>query len=177
MSLLQALKLTPPPNLASAAAPAAPAAPVATAGKPAQGEKASAAPKTEKLSQAADAWRQTHRQADERIAALKAAVKAHCADAPQALLQEVEKGLVKLDEVLATVDHRLADSLAKAGEAKDDAARKAELATAKSIFTEYIGYVTSGPLVAHVDQNPFGVKTDLKSLLGAGLTKAAKAIG
>ena len=168
MSLLQALKLTPPPNLGS---------PTATVGKAAQSKKASTAPKTGKLSQAADAWRQTQRQVDERIAALKAAVKSHCADAPQALMQAIEKGLVRLDEVGTTVDHRLADSLAKAGDAKDDGARTAELATAKSIVTEYISYVTSGTLVAHIDRNPFGVKTDLKGLLGGGLTKAAEAIG
>ncbi|MCE9661717.1 MAG: hypothetical protein K8R60_24600 [Burkholderiales bacterium] len=168
MSLLQALKLTPPPNLASSPATAAKGAPAA---------KASAAPKTGKLTEAAEAWRQTHRQADERIAALKAAVKSHCADAPPALLQEIEKGLVKLDEVLATVDHRLADSLANAGKAADDAAQKAELDKAKAILTEYINYVKGATLVAHVDQNPFNVKTDLKGLLAGGLTQAAKVIG
>lgn len=151
MSLLQALKLSPP-----SVAPA---------------------PKTDKLFQASEAWRQTHRQANERITSLKAAVKSHCADAHPALLQEIEKGLVKLDEVLNTVDHRLADSMANAGKAVDDSAQKAELKNAKSILTEYISYVKSEPLVAHADQNPFNVKTDLKALLVAGLSKAAKAIG
>lgn len=154
MSLLQALKLKAPSNLAT---------PPAAAGN-------------QKLFQAAEAWRKTHGQANERIGALKAAVTAHCADAHPELRQEVEKGLVKLDEVLDTVDHRLADSLAEAGKAADDKARKAELANAKAIFTEYIGYV-KGELVTHIDQNPFGVKTDLKGLLVAGLTNAAKAIG
>ena len=32
------------------------------------------------------------------------------------------------------------------------------------------------PLVAHIDQNPFGVKTGLQALLVAGLSKAAQAI-
>ena len=84
--------------------------------------------------------------------------------------------MVKLDEVLATIDHRLADSLATAGKAADDGARKAELQTAKAILTEYINYVNGGPLVAHIDQNPFGVKTDLRSLLTAALTKAGKVL-
>ena len=155
MSLLQALQLSPPASLATPPAPA----------------------KNEKLVQASEAWRRTHGQANERIAALKAAVKSHCADAHPALLQEIEKGLVKLDEVLNTVDHRLADSMANAGKAVDDIAQKAELKSAKAILTEYISYVKSEPLVAHMDQNPFGVKTDLKTLLVAGLTNAAKAIG
>jgi NurA-like 5'-3' nuclease len=155
MSLLQALKLSPPASLGSPPAPA----------------------KNEKLAQASEAWRRTHGQANERIAALKAAVKSHCADAHPELRQEIEKGLVKLDEVLDTVDHRLADSLATAAHAADETARKAELKSAKAILTEYINYVKSEQLVAHVDQNPFNVKTDLKGLLVAGLTSAAKAIG
>src|SRR5450432_4252090 len=148
MSLLQALKLSPPGLGGATPAPA----------------------KNEKLAQASEAWRRTHGQANERIAALKAAVKSHCADAHPELRQEIEKGLVKLDEVLDTVDHRLADSLASAAHAADDNARKAELKSAKAILTEYINYVKSESLVAHVDQNPFDVKTDLKGLLVAGLT-------
>jgi len=37
--------------------------------------------------------------------------------------------------------------------------------------------VKGEPLVAHMDKNPFGAKTDLQDLLVAGLAKAAKAIG
>ncbi len=150
MSLLQALKLSPPPVEAASA---------------------------DKFSQAAETWRQTHRQADERITALKAAIKTQCAGGHPAFLQEIEKGLLKLDDVLNTVDHRLADSLASAGKAMDDAARAAELKSAKALLAEYIGYVKSAPLVAHTDRNPFGVKTDLKGLLAGGLSQAAKAIG
>lgn len=155
MSLLQALKLLLPSTEGSQPATA----------------------RNEKLFQAAEAWRRTHGQANERIAALKAAVKSHCADAHPELRHEIEKGLVKLDEVLNTVDQRLADALANAGKAVDDSAQKAELKSAKAILTEYINYVKGEPLVAHMDENPFDVKTDLKGLLVAGLTNAAKAIG
>ena len=155
MSLLQALKLSLPPTQASQPATA----------------------RNEKLFQASEAWRRTHGQANERIGALKAAVKSHCADAHPELRQEIERGLVKLDEVLNTVDQRLADALANAGKAVDDSAQKAELKSAKAILTEYINYVKGEPLVAHMDENPFDVKTDLKALLVAGLTNAAKAIG
>src|SRR6187431_1012131 len=125
MSLLQALQLPIPASPAARTAPAASA--TAAKAKPASAAKAG------KLADAAAAWRDTHRQADERIKALQAAVKAHCADAPAALLQEIEKGLARLDAVLDTLDHRLADSLAKAGGVKDEAAREAELATAKAL--------------------------------------------
>lgn len=156
MGLLQALKLSSPPGLGGAMPAAA---------------------KNEKLVQASEAWRRTHGRANESIAALKEAVQAHCADAHPELRQEIEKGLDKLDEVLDTVDHRLADSLASAGYAADDNAREAELKRAKAILTEYINYVKSEQLVAHIDQNPFDVKTGLRSLLVTGLTNAAKAIG
>ena len=167
MSLLQALNLPTSPSVDAKGAASKPAAPTGKAATPA---------KAGKLVEAAAAWRDTHRQADERIKALQSAVKAHCADSPEALLKEIEKGLSKLDAVLETVDHRLADSLAKAGGAKDDAAREAELATAKALCAQYIGFVKGDPLVAHIDQNPFGVKTGLAALLGAGLGAAAKAI-
>lgn len=164
MSLLRVLKLPPLPPRAAQPAP----------GNAADGD---APAKARRLSLAAESWRRTHGQADQRISALKASVKAHYAGGHPALAQEVEKGLAKLDEVLDNVDHRLADSLAQAGKAADDSARKAALQDAKSILAEYINYVKSEPLVAHIDANPFKVKTDLRALLAGGLTDAAKAIG
>jgi len=157
MGLLQVLGLPPSP---------------AVAGNASAGQK-----KTEKLSKAAEAWRHTHRQADERIAALKAAIKSHYADGHPELVQAVEQGLDQLDEVLDTVDHRLADSLAHASNTPDERSRDAELKNAKAILAEYIGYMKGEPLIAHIDQNPWKVKIDLKALLIGGLTSAAKAIG
>ena len=173
MSLLQALNLPVPASLAAAAAPNKPADAKAAGTQAA----APAAKAGKQLLEAAEVWRQTRGQAEARIAALKAAVKAHCADSPPPLVQAVDKGLLKLDGVMKTVDQRLAESLAAAGNAGDDAGRKSELEKAKAIVAEYIGYLKGEPLVALMDRNPFGTKTDLQSLLGAGLTKAAKAIG
>jgi hypothetical protein len=163
MSLLQALDLQLPAGGGAKASPVKGGA---------EGSKS----QTQRLHDAADSWRETHRQANQRLEALKAAVKAHYADGHSALLDEIEAGLAKLDGVLDNVDHRLADSLVRAGNAGDEA-RRAELAQAKAMLTQYIGYVKSESLVAHIDQNPFGVKTDFRVLLAAGLTSAAKAIG
>jgi hypothetical protein len=162
MSLLRALNL---PMPAAGEAKAAPATGAAEASRL----------QTQRLNDAAESWRETHRQANQRLSALKAAVKAHYADGHPALLEEIEAGLAKLDGVLDNVDHRLADLLARAGNA-DDGARKAELVQAKAMLTQYIGYVKSESLLAHMDQNPFGVKTDFRALLAGGLTSAAKAI-
>lgn len=134
-------------------------------------------PKILELSEASGAWRQAHRQANDRIAALKASVRSHYAGDHPEILKQIEEGLATLDTVLNKVDQRLADSLANASKAGDDSARQAELKNAKSILTEYIGHIKGDPLIAHMDQNPFHVKTDLKALLIGGLTDAAKAIG
>jgi hypothetical protein len=168
MSLLRALGLPPPPAKGASASPP---------GSAAQGTPAGAPQKSQRLAQAAETWRKTHALANERIAALKAAVTAHHADGHPALLAEIEKGLAQLDDVLDNVDHRLADSLAHASSTADDGAQAAELKNAKAILTEYLTYVQGERLIAHMDENPFGVKTGLKALLATGLTDAAKAIG
>ena len=167
MSLLQALKLSAPPGMATTATPAK---------KPADAKAAPPA-KAGKLLEAAAAWRQTQGEAQARVAALMAAVKSHCADSPAPLVAAIDKGLLKLDAVLKTVDHRLADALATAGKAGDAAGRDSELGKARALVTEYINYVKGEPLVALMDSNPFGAKAGLQALLADGLTKAAKAIG
>ena len=167
MALLKVLGLPPSPSGAGKA----------SAGQGAAAGDAAGKAKTERLSRAAEAWRKTHQQADQRIAALKAAIKSHYSDGHPELIQAVEQGLVKLDEILDNVDHRLADSLHDASNAADDRSRDAELKNAKAILAEYIGYMKAEPLIAHIDQNPWKVKIDLKVLLVGGLTNAAKAIG
>ena len=131
----------------------------------------------ERFSLASEAWRKTHRLASERIDALKASVVAHYAESHQDFRKDVEKGLARLDGVLSEIDQRLAVSLADAGNATDPSARQAALKGAMSILKEYIVYVKSEPLIAHMDQSPFGVKTDIRGLLAQGLTEAAKVIG
>lgn len=127
--------------------------------------------------QAAEAWRGVLRLAQERIDALKKSVQAQCSDEPPALAQAVGKGLARLDTALAGVDQRLAQALEQADNAADAKARAAALKTAKALVAETIGAVAKAPLIAQIDQNPFGVATGLKALLADGLAKASKAIG
>jgi hypothetical protein len=165
MSLLKKLDL---PALPAAAGQPRPAAP-APAAVPKGGG-------SDKLLQAADTWLKTIQQANARVATLKQAVQAQCADGPPALSQQLDKGLARLDQVLAKVDRRLADALTKAAKA-DERARAAELKAAKDLVSQYLNAVKNEPLVAHIDRNPFNVTTDLKALLADGLTTAAKAVG
>jgi hypothetical protein len=113
---------------------------------------------------------------DKNIKELKKAVKGHYAHEHPDLITDIEKNLGKLDGITDKLDHRIADSLKKAHAAKDDAARKAELKIAKAILAEYIGYVKSEPLIAHVDANPW-VKIDLKKTVVDHITHMAQAIG
>ncbi len=112
MGLLEKLKLTPPPARSVQPAPAA---------------------RTGKLAEVGQAWLATQGRAGERIAALKQSVTAQCAGSHPAFVKAVESSLAKLDQVLGTVDQRLAVSLAKAVKATNDGARKTELKNAKAI--------------------------------------------
>jgi hypothetical protein len=81
-----------------------------------------------------------------------------------------------MDRIMTRLDHKLAEQIDKAHKAKDEAARKAELAKAQNILKEHIKYVQSEPLIAHIDSNPFGVQTNLKKTLMMSFTHVAKVI-
>jgi hypothetical protein len=153
LSLLKALKLPTPPGIAAA-------------------PDAKASQKSTRLTQAAEGWRAVHREADKRIDALKAAIKAHYADAHPEVLKEVEMGAAKLDAVLDTVDHELADLMVSAA----GSLAQTELQAVRALLTRHISYVASERLIAHMDDNPFGVSVGLKALLRNGLTEVARAI-
>ena len=91
-------------------------------------------------------------------------------------MADIEKNLAKLDSITDKLDHRVADALKKANAARDEAAKKAELKNAKTILAEYIGYIKSEPLIAHVDADPW-VKIDLKSTVINHITHMAQAMG
>jgi hypothetical protein len=133
--------------------------------------------KAAKLHHAAETWHGTRKIVDAKVSDLKKAIKAHYANGHPDLLKEIDKGLGKLDAVLDKLDHRLASSLSKAGEAENEAALQAELKNSKVILAEYIGYVKSEPLIAHMDSNPFGVKINLRQTLVEAVTHAAQTIG
>jgi hypothetical protein len=129
------------------------------------------------LASAPEEWDGTRELLQRNINALKRAVQAQVADQGDELIDEIDGHLQKLDRILGKLDRRLADSLATAGAARDPADRKQSLQESKAILTEYIRYVGSEPLIAHLDSNPFGVKTDLRATLSKSLTKLAQAIG
>jgi hypothetical protein len=150
---------------------AAASAPAAKSATPA------AAAKLKALGAAPQVWTQTRSVMSKSIDQLTAAIRKEYSSEHPDVLADIEKGMAKMSEVTARFDHRLAEAMDKAHKAKDEAARKAQLASAKAILTEHIKYVQSEPMIAHIDSNPFGVQTNLKKLLTASLTHMAKVIG
>lgn len=152
----------------------APAPPTASAAgaKPAPPAEA----KLAALGAAPQVWTQTRTVMSKSVAQLSEAIRKEYSSQPPEVLADIEKGMAKMNQVTARFDHRLAEAMEKAHKAKDEAARKAELARAKAILTEHIKYVQSEPMIAHIDANPFGVQTNLKKVLTASLTHMAKVI-
>ena len=129
------------------------------------------------LADAPEVWESTRRMLQTNIDALKQAVRSQVADEGGELVSDIDGHLKKLDRILGSLDRRLANSLAVAGEAQDAVGRSKLLVDAKGILAEYIRYVKSEPLIDHIDSNPFGVKTELKATLSRSLTQLARAIG
>jgi len=126
--------------------------------EPEEGADHRAAPQTVALTQAATHWHGTRAVVDTRIGELKRAVKAHYAQGHPELLKEIDRNIVKIDAVLEKLDHRLTDSL-KASAAQVGSAREGEFRKARAILGEYKRMVQADRLIAHIDQNPFGVAT------------------
>ena len=144
-------------------------------GRAAPGEEAAPAPEPA-LAAAPQIWVSTRELVESRVDALKDEIRARVADEGGELVDQIDGQLEKLDRILGKLDQRLSASLAVAGEAANAAGRSAALKDSKVILAEYIRYVSSEPLIDHLDKNPFGIKTELKASLSKSLTMLAQAI-
>ena len=144
-------------------------------GRAAPGEEA-APPPEPALAAAPQIWVSTRELVESRVDALKDEIRARVADEGGELVDQIDGQLEKLDRILGKLDQRLSASLAVAGKAANAAGRSAALKDSKVILAEYIRYVSSEPLIDHLDKNPFGVKTELKASLSKSLTMLAQAI-
>jgi hypothetical protein len=129
------------------------------------------------LAKAPELWEQARKTIAARIDQLKAAVRKEFAAEGPDIIGEIEQNMIKLDRVMNAFDDKLTASLTKAQAAQNEAARKNELNQAKAILTNHIKYVKSESMIAHIDSNPFGIKTSLRQTLTDTLTQMAKAIG
>jgi hypothetical protein len=150
------------------------APPVRDEGDEEQGERDTG---VAELGTAPEVWLGTRDLLESRIDALKKAVRAQLDGEDADFAKVVDGHLAKIDRIVGRLDRRLTDSLIKAREAGTADDRASELDVSRAILGEYIRYVRSEPLIEHLDENPFGVKTELKATLVNSLTQLAKAIG
>ena len=121
-------------------------------------------------------WKGTRDLLQNKIESFRKAVQTQLADEDGDFVDEVNGNLEKLDRILVKLDKRLTNTLTNASETDDPGRRNQSLSEAKGIIAEYIQYVRSEPLIDHLDNNPFGVKTNLKATLSASLTQVARSI-
>jgi len=117
------------------------------------------------LDKGAFVWHSTRKILETNIAELKKGVLAAYGTEHKDLLKAIDDAMVHLNKVVDKLDTRLADALDAAYKAKDDQARVPLLEKAKGIMDEYLDYVKQEPLIDHMDDNPFGVKTSLKKVI------------
>jgi len=130
------------------------------------------------LEEARHIWHQTYADVETIVGSLKVAIGERMAKEAPHLLDQINRNMGQLDAVLDALDRRLAQSLEQAHSTTDAVARQAQIKGAKAIFAKCIqGVVASRDLIAGIDANPFGVKTDLKSLLAQRLKQMARLTG
>ena len=125
------------------------------------------------LAKGTQAWEGTCDSLLADVKALSKAIQTQCAGEPPGFSDEINGVLEKLHSSVARTGRRLAESLSKANNAPDSAARKAELARCKAFMAETIKDLK--PLAILIDTNPF-VKTGFSAKLTGGLTVVAQGI-
>ena len=128
------------------------------------------------LGRAPQVWHGTRDILDHNIKELKRAIQQEYSNEHPTLLKEIDQNVQRVDVILEKLDVRLAQTLERAGAAKDAAQRKAEVASAKAIVADYISFVKSEPLIDHIDKNPFGVNAQLRKTITDSLTHMIKSI-
>jgi hypothetical protein len=159
-----------PPAPAAAQAPPAPPAPAAAQPSPPAAEASPA------LVAAPAVWEGTMNNVLAGIGKLKDTIRGEFKGEPPEVVSDIERNLQRLDQITNRFDSRLSDVFKQAQAAKDDAARKVELGKARALLAEHIKYVASEPLIALIDENPFGPSPNLKKTLVASLTQLASAV-
>jgi peptidoglycan hydrolase-like protein with peptidoglycan-binding domain len=126
------------------------------------------------LDKGAFVWHSTRDILNTNIEELKKGVRAAYGSEHPELFKAIDQSMMKLNKVVDKLDTRLADALDAAYKARGDAARVTELKKAQGIMQEYLQYVKSEPLIDHMDDNPFGVKTSLKKVITDALRHLAQ---
>jgi hypothetical protein len=127
------------------------------------------------LGKALQAWNKTRQDITTSLGELKKAVVKEFAGEPPATLSKMEKTMRKVDAVPEKLEE-LGDILDAALNEVDAARRQNILRNAKSLLARQIQAAAADPIIAHIDSNPFGIKTDLMAKLKAGMSEVAHVV-
>jgi len=129
------------------------------------------------LERAPEVWTLTRRHVKTKTDQLSASVRQAFAGQDGELVSALDDKLKALDRVMAELDDELGQILSRASAAPDDASRAPELKAARALLAKHIKYVTTDPLIHHIDTNPFGVPTNLRATLTKSLKQLALSVG
>ena len=96
-------------------------------------------------------------------------------EAPE-VVADIERNLNKITDVTKQFESKLADYLREAHDATDAASHNAAIRNAKAAMGEHMKYVASDPMIKLLDENPFGVPTDIKKTMADNLKKLVDAV-
>ena len=143
------------------------------------GQSKSAAPadaaKTAALTAVPKRWLDTIASIETDCGKLKDAIRKDFAGEAPAVLADIEKNLARIDQVCGKFDKTLADLLQNAANAPDPASRNTAFTKVRAAVANQIKWATSEPLVALLDDNPFGVSPGIKQKLASALTEVTNA--
>ena len=128
------------------------------------------------LAGAPQVWHGMRSVLDHNIGELKRAINQEYANEHPEVLKEIETNVQRVDVVLEKFDTQLATILDRAYATQDPAERKTEIANAKVALADYVAFVKSEPLIGHIDNNPFGVDTQVKKTISDSLAHMIKSI-
>ena len=92
------------------------------------------------------------------------------------VVADIEKNLNKITDVTKQFESKLADYLREAHDATDAASHNAAIKSAKAAMSEHMKYVASDPVIKLLDENPFGVPTDIKKTMAENLKQLVDAV-
>ena len=121
-------------------------------------------------------WHSTRGILNTNIEELKKGVRAAYGTEHEEIVTAIDDSMTKLGKVVDKLDTRLADALDAANKSQEGTTRATELKKAESVMQDYLQYVNSEPLIDHMDNNPFGVNTSLKQIIGDALSHLGELI-
>lgn len=95
-------------------------------------------------------------------------------ESPQ-VVADIEKNLAHIDQLCGRFDKSLADLVQAAAAAPDQASRNAALTKVRAAVAAQVKWAATDPVVALLDDNPFGISTGIKQKLAAVLGQVNEA--